>query len=137
MRRIDVDELRPWIEYRFDQASGPGGQNVNKVASRVTLLFDFQNCTILTDWERERVARRLETRLARDGRLRVVAQQGRTQAANRAHAEARLVELLQSAWHVAKKRRPTRPTRASQRRRVTEKRQRGEKKRQRRSLGDE
>ena len=133
MRRFDVSDLARWIEARFDPASGPGGQNVNKVSTRATLLFDFEACELLTDAQRGRIARCLASRLTRDGRLRVVAQRERTQAANRARAETRLLELLRAALHVARKRTPTRPTAASKRRRLNTKRRRGEIKRQRQS----
>ncbi len=133
MKRLDIDELAPWIEVRFDPASGPGGQHVNKVSTRATLLFDFQQCPAFSARQRSRIERRCASRLARDGRLRVSSQQSRSQADNRAAAEARLVAILREALHVPKKRVPTRPTAGSQRRRVKAKRQRGDLKRQRQS----
>jgi ribosome-associated protein len=127
--RVEIEDLRPWLDERFDRASGPGGQHVNKTSTRVTLLFDFQSCDVLSAAQRGRIARRLENRMDADGKLRVVAQQERSQSANRQAAEQRLVELLATALHVPKTRRPTKPTRSSQRRRVKEKRERGETKR--------
>ena len=132
-RQINIDDLRPWIEFEFARSSGPGGQNVNKVNTRATLLFDFNACTDLTDPQRKRLRARLHTRLSSDGRLRVVSQRGRTQGINRDLAEARLVELLREALHVPKKRRPTRPSRGARERRLREKKMRGEKKRLRQS----
>ncbi len=128
---FQIDELSPWIEFRFNRASGPGGQNVNKLNTRVTLLFDYRACSLLTSVQRGRIARRLATRHAADGRLRVVAQAERTQAANRRLAEQRLLELLTEALQVRKKRIPTRASAASRRRRLENKRQRGELKKQR------
>ena len=130
-RQLALGELAAWIEARFDPASGPGGQNVNKVSTRATLLFDFRACPLLTAAQRERVAQQYATRLARDGRLRVVAQQDRSQSANRALAEARLLALLAEATHVPKARRATQPTWGSQRRRLEAKKRRGELKRKR------
>jgi ribosome-associated protein len=127
--RLEIARLQPWIEVRFARSSGPGGQNVNKVSTRVTLLFDFQSCDVLALTQKQRIRQRLTTRLSRDGRLRVVSQKGRTQVANRAAAEERLIELLRDAVKVPKPRRPTRPTAASRRRRLQAKRQRGELKR--------
>ena len=127
-----IEELLPWIEVRFDRASGPGGQNVNKVATRAALLFDFRGCPLLGESAPGRIAECYATRLTQDGRLRVVAQRERTQGANRAIAERRLLELLESALHTPTPRRPTRPTRSSQRYRVADKRRRGDIKRQRR-----
>lgn len=126
MRRLQPESLTPWIEIRFDRASGPGGQHVNKVSTRATLLFDFRACALLSHAEQARLAQRCATRLARDGRLRLVCQSARTQAANRALAEQRLVELLTNALHVPTPRRPTAPTRGSQRRRLDAKRQRSQ-----------
>lgn len=130
-RRFEISDLAAWIEARFDPASGPGGQNVNKVSTRATLLFDFRRCPRLSVAERERVAQRCATRLARDGRLRVVSQRERSQAANRALAEARLLELLVQAVHVPKQRHSTLPTLGSQRRRLEAKKRRGQAKQRR------
>jgi ribosome-associated protein len=131
--RLALADLRPWIEVRFARSSGPGGQNVNKVNTRVTLLFDLHSCDSLTPAQKARVGRIFEKRLSRDGRLRVVSQAARTQPANRLLAEQRLLELLRTALKTPKPRRPTKPTQASRQRRLREKRQRGELKRQRRA----
>lgn len=135
-RSFDFADLAPWCEVRFDPARGPGGQNVNKLSTRATVLLDFGNCTLLSDADRERIITRCASRLTRDGRLRVVSQRERTQAANRALAEARLLELLAAALYVPRTRRPTRPTASSQRRRLQAKRLRGRTKRIRRG-GDQ
>ncbi len=128
---LDIEELRDWIEFRADRSSGPGGQSVNKVNTRVTLLFDFEACTLLADPRKARIRRRLATRLARDGRVRVASQRERSQHANRRAAEQRLIELLDGALYVPKARRKTRPSAASRRRRLDDKRRRGQTKRQR------
>ncbi|MFH1746299.1 MAG: alternative ribosome rescue aminoacyl-tRNA hydrolase ArfB [Planctomycetota bacterium] len=127
--RYHIDELREWLEIRFARATGPGGQHVNKVSTRAELLFDYEACTILNTIQKQLIRARLTRRLTRDGRLRIVAQQFRTQIRNRQDAEERLMELLAQALHVPPHRRPTRPTAASRRRRLTTKRQRGEIKR--------
>ncbi len=123
---VEVEALLGWIETRFDRSSGPGGQNVNKVNTRVTLLLDFRGCPRLSEWERERIASRLRSRLSADGRLRVVSQAARTQAANRAAGLARLAELLGQALARTKPRRATRPTTGAVRRRLETKRRRAE-----------
>ena len=130
-RQLDSAALIPWIEVRYDRSEGPGGQNVNKANTRATLLFDFHACPLLSTADRHRLRLRLSSRLARDGRLRVVSQRYRTQRTNRAAALERLVELLDEALHVARVRRATRPTLGSRERRLQTKRQRGEIKRQR------
>jgi len=122
--RLDVAQLRPWVEVRFARAGGPGGQNVNKVSTQVALLFDFRRCEHLSEALKARIGRCLANRLARDGRLRVVSRRARTQAANRALAERRLIELLEAAARTPKVRRPTAPTRLSRERRLAAKRRR-------------
>ena len=128
-RQFDSATLKPWVDAQFDRSSGPGGQHVNKVNTRVTLFFDLDNCPLLSDDERRRIRARLAGRLSSDGRVRVVSQRHRSQTANRDAAEHRLAELLTEALAVPKRRRPTRPTAASRHRRLTAKRQRGETKR--------
>lgn len=133
MPQFEIANLQPWIDYRFDPARGPGGQHVNKVSTRATLLFDFEACDLLSVPQRARIRQRLVNRISADGRLRVVAQRSRSQSDNRSLAEQRLLELLSEALHVARRRRPTKPTRGSQQRRIQEKKQRGETKRRRQS----
>ena len=129
VRRFTIDELSDWIDVRFGPSSGPGGQNVNKVSTRATVLLDIEACTLLTPTERARLRSRCARRLSRDGRLRVSSQAERTQVANRAIAEERLLEVLERALYVAPKRRATRPTAGSKARRLEGKRQRGATKR--------
>ncbi len=131
--KLEISLLTPWIEARFSRSPGPGGQNVNKVNTRVTLLFDVAACAALSESQKTRIVDRLRTRMSRDGRLRVVSHRERTQARNRAAAETRLLELLAEATHKPKSRRKTKPTLASRARRLAYKRLRGEVKRQRKS----
>jgi ribosome-associated protein len=129
--RFTIEQLLPWIEVRFGPASGPGGQNVNKVSTRATLLFDFEACERISEPDRRRIRARCASRLSADGRLRIAAQVDRTQVRNRNLAEERLLELLREVLHRDKSRKPTRPTKGSQERRLKQKRQQGERKRQR------
>ena len=134
---LDIESLRPWIGWRFSRSSGPGGQNVNKVSTRVTLLFDLEPCAILSDAQKVRIRSRLASRISRAGVLRVVVQTARSQAMNRATAEDRLIELLTEAARKRTLRRPTKPTAGSRARRLEEKRQRSSTKRERRARGEE
>lgn len=128
---LTIEQLTPWVTVRFGPASGPGGQNVNKVSTRATLLFDFEACELMREWQRTRIRSRLASRLSADGRLRVYSQGDRTQVRNRALAEERLLELLAQAWHREKPRKATKPSKGSKERRLKEKKQRGERKRMR------
>lgn len=123
----------PDEEFSFttSRSSGPGGQNVNKVSTRVTLLWSVKDSPSLADEQRERVSARLSGRINREGILRVVSQRHRTQLANREAVVRRFGELLREALADTPERVAVEVPRAVKQRRVDEKRRRGRLKRER------
>ena len=122
---IDDDELHE----TFVLASGPGGQNVNKVSSAVQLRFDVARSPSLDSDVRARLSQLSGQRLTKDGVLVITARAHRSQERNRADARERLFELIRHAAEPPKPRRPTRPPKASKRRRLESKKIRGQVKR--------
>jgi ribosome-associated protein len=118
--RIGEDEL----EERFIRASGPGGQNVNKLNTAVQLRFDVRHSSALRDDVRARLEQLAGQRLTNEGVLVITAQRHRTQERNRQDALDRLIELIRRAAIAPKPRRPTKPTKGSKERRLQGKKQR-------------
>jgi ribosome-associated protein len=134
---MDIGASRPLpddeLEFRFSRSGGPGGQHVNTSSTRVELLFDLEGSPSLTDEERARARRRLGSRLDAQGRLRVVAQDERSQLRNRELAMQRFAELMREALAPPPPpRRATRPSRAATEERISAKRRTGQVKRLRR-----
>jgi ribosome-associated protein len=130
MAAMDAESIRSEVAFRFSRSSGPGGQHAQKSSTRVEALFDVEESTALTTAERRRV-------LAKLGPVvRAIAQDERSQLRNRELATDRIVEQLREATKVRRTRRPTRPTKASQERRLDQKKRRGRTKRLRGSADE-
>jgi ribosome-associated protein len=122
--QIELDERE--IQEDFVRASGPGGQNVNKVSTAVQLRFDVAHSPSLPDPVRARLVALAGRRLTQDGVLIIEAERYRSQRRNRDDALERLLTLIREACEVETPRRPTRPTLASKKRRLDSKQRRGE-----------
>jgi ribosome-associated protein len=132
-RSISIHESE--IHTDFVRSSGPGGQNVNKVATAVQLRFDVTSSPSLPDDVRQRLIRLAGKRMTTGGVLIIDARRYRTQEQNREDAVNRLVEVIRQAAHKPKIRRATKPTLASKQRRLESKRRHSETKRRRQSAG--
>jgi ribosome-associated protein len=129
--RIPLDEFA----WSFARSGGPGGQNVNKVASKAVLRWDFEHSPSVPDNVKARFRERFPSRLTTEGEVVVASELTRDQGRNREDCLAKLAELLRSVARPPKARRPTKPTRGSQRRRVEAKRRQSARKAERRSPG--
>lgn len=119
------------LEFRASRSGGPGGQHVNKTATKVEVLWDVASSPALTDDQRRRLLERLASRIDSRGVLHVTSEEHRSQLKNREAATGRLHVLVRQALIVPKRRKKTKPTKAAREKRLHEKKQRSERKRQR------
>jgi ribosome-associated protein len=122
---------RSELDVRVSRSSGAGGQHVNKTSSRVEIFWNVVSSKALSDDERSRLLDKLSSKLTTEGSVRVVASDMRSQSRNRELAEERLAELVRRALLIPRKRRPTKPTRASKEARLEGKKRQASKKRDR------
>jgi len=133
--RLSIDERE--LEESFIQASGPGGQNVNKVATAVQLRFDARNSPSLPPDVRARLWKLAGRRISQDGILLIVAREHRTQERNRAEARQKLIDLLKAATVQPRVRKATKPSKASKQKRLESKTRRSTVKKLRQSRSDD
>ena len=126
----------PEITFQTSRSSGPGGQNVNKVESRVELRWHLANSQVLTDLQKQLILEKVAGQLTAEGYLLVVAQDDRSQLRNKEIALARFHQLLQKSLRRPKPRRPTRPSAGAVRQRLEGKKRQSEKKANRRGSAD-
>jgi ribosome-associated protein len=118
---IPAESLLPNISFRTSRSGGPGGQNVNKVGSRVELRFNFSRSETLTDDQKKLISNKLQKHLTDDNRIQVFSQESRSQLQNKEIALNKLQNLLKNALTVQKPRKPTRPGRKAVEKRLESK----------------
>ncbi|MDX2301747.1 MAG: alternative ribosome rescue aminoacyl-tRNA hydrolase ArfB [Microscillaceae bacterium] len=127
-------ELSKEFSFQTSRSGGAGGQNVNKVNTKVTLLFDLENSALLNEIEKKKIANALQNRLTNEGVLMMSSQSERTQLANKQKVIKRFEQLINQVFIPKKKRRASQPTEASKKRRIESKIKHGEKKEQRKKI---
>lgn len=127
-RKVSAELLLPELDFSASRSGGPGGQNVNKVNSKITLKLDITNSQILTADEKAFLLHKLASRLTAEGVLILVSQDKRSQLQNKEGAVAKLDQLLIKAFAVKKARKATKPSKSSVRERIQKKKQHSEKK---------
>lgn len=124
----DLETIKQELTWKAVRSSGPGGQHVNKTASKVIIQFDVLKSQALTDEEKARILNKLESRLTADSVLIIESSASRSQHQNRELGIERFLEIITNALKKPKPRKKTRPTKASKFKRLREKKMRGEKK---------
>lgn len=130
-RIITSDILSNELEFSTSRSSGPGGQNVNKVNTKVTLRWNVKNSSLLTPEEKEQLLQKLSTRLTTEGELIVSSQDKRSQLQNKEEALSKLDLLLKKAFMKKKKRKATKPSKSSVKSRLDRKKKHSDKKKMR------
>jgi ribosome-associated protein len=128
MTDLSLRDFEREISYQTSRSGGAGGQNINKVSSKVELRFHVESSQLLTEEEKSLLQQKLASRINAEGVLQLVCQESRSQLTNKALCLERFYELLSKAFTRQKKRKPTRPTKASVKRRLESKQKHAQKK---------
>jgi len=131
---INLSDLRPELKFRTSRSSGSGGQHVNKVETRVELLFDVNASRVLTDNQKRLVLKNLNNRINKDGIFQISVQDSRSQATNRDKAERKFYQLIKKALLPPKKRKKVKPLVAEREKRLQKKKKRSEVKAMRKKI---
>ncbi|VAW27107.1 Hypothetical protein YaeJ with similarity to translation release factor [hydrothermal vent metagenome] len=132
--KITSADILSELEFSFSKSSGPGGQHVNKVNTKVGLRWNIANSGVITEEQKLFLSEKLANKLTKEGVLVLSSQEARSQLINKELVIEKLDKLLQFAFFIKKKRKPTKPTKASKERRLKNKKQQAEKKEGRRKL---
>jgi ribosome-associated protein len=127
----ELSRVEKELVFKTSRSSGPGGQNINKLNTKVAVILDIKNCDCLDSKQKEIILKKLAARLTKDGRLIVESQKFRTQKANRDSAVRKLCEIIQNALKRPKTRKATKPTTAAVKKRLKSKKIKSDLKKQR------
>jgi len=133
MKELKEDILN-YCSFKTSRSSGSGGQHINKVETKVELIFDLNGCNLFTENQHNRLQRFLAPYSDQEGTIHIYCQEYRSQWRNKRRAEEKLMELIQQGLKPVKARKPTAPTKASKEKRIQQKKQRSEVKSNRRKL---
>jgi ribosome-associated protein len=128
MTHPSIENIHSELLFTSSRSSGPGGQNVNKVNSKITLHWNVSQSTVLTQEEKAIIHHKLATHITKEGTLQLTSQEARSQLQNKEAAIQKLKLLLTKAFAKKKVRRPTKPSKAAKQKRIQQKKLRGEKK---------
>jgi ribosome-associated protein len=131
-----ITSILPELTFTSSRSSGPGGQNVNKVNSKVTLQWNISQSSVTTREEKEIIQHKLASHITREGVLQLTSQEARSQLQNKEAVVQKLEKLLSKAFTKKKTRKPTKPSKAAKQKRIQQKKLRGEKKKWRQKGGD-
>jgi len=134
---INIPDLSSEFIFQASRSSGPGGQNVNKVNSKIELRFNIQESSILNENQKEILSSKLSSKISTEGFLIIVSQRDRSQLVNKEDAISKFYQLIEKALRPVKHRKSTRPTRSSVEKRLTVKRIKADIKQNRQKLDDE
>ena len=123
---IDIESILREVQFKTSRSGGAGGQNVNKVSSKVELIFDIRNSYVFTDLQKSKLIEKLAAKLDSEGLLHVVSQVSRSQPENKKIAADKLLKLLENGLKVTKKRIATKPKKSSKEARLNTKKRDGE-----------
>jgi len=133
---MHFDNFHKEIKYRTSRSGGSGGQNVNKVSTKVELLFNVEESTVLSDGQKKIISEKLSNRISSEGVLSIKCDETRSQLTNKEIAFERFISLIQQALVRVKKRKPTKPSKSSVRKRLDNKKKHAQKKSNRNFRGE-